>query len=99
MTKERSVTIPLDYPLQLADRRLDGITMRRPTMGDLIDHPVRDGLDYLGEIRLFATLCGLHEDDLRMMDSEDYLKLQLQYASFRGAKQSENTPGDDAAAR
>lgn len=99
MTKERSVTIPLDYPLQLADRRLDGITMRRPTMGDLIDNPVRDGSDFIGEIRLFATLCGLHEDDLRMMDSEDYLKLQLQYASFRGGKQPEKTPGDDAAAR
>lgn len=99
MAKEKNVTIALDWPVQLADRKLDSVTMRRPTMGDLIDHPVRDGSDFIGEIRLFATLCGLHEDDLRMMDSEDYLKLQLQYASFRGAKQPENTSGDDAAAR
>lgn len=99
MAKEKNVTIALDYPIQLADRELESVTMRRPTMGDLIDNPVRDGLDYRGEMRLFSALCDLHEDDLRMMDSEDYLKLQLQYVSFRGAKQPENTQGDDAAAR
>ena len=46
-------------------------------MGDLLDNPVRDGMDFAGEMRLFATLSGLHEEDLRLMDSEDYLKLQL----------------------
>lgn len=99
MAKEKNVTIALDWPVQLADRKLDTVCMRRPTMGDLIDNPVRDGLDYLGEIRLFAALSGLHEDDLRAMDAEDYLKLQQQYAFFRGAKQPENASGGDAAAR
>ncbi len=71
MAKEKNVTIALDWPVQLADRKLDSVTMHRPTMGELIDNPVRDGVDYLGEARLFAVLCGLHEDDLRMMDAED----------------------------
>ena len=99
MAKEKSVVVSLDYPMQLADKRLDSITFRRPTMGDLLDNPVRDGMDFVGEMRLFATLSDLHEEDLRLMDSEDYLKLQLQYESFRGAKQPPKKTGDDAAAR
>ena len=99
MAKEKSVVVSLDYPMQLADKRLDSITFRRPTMGDLLDNPVRDGMDFVGEMRLFATLSGLHEEDLRLMDSEDYLKLQQQYESFRGTKQSPKKTGDDAAAR
>lgn len=84
MTKDKTATITLDFPVQLADRLLTEVTMRRPTMGDLMDHPVSDARDFQGESRLYAALCDLKSEDLRNMDAEDYMKLQLQFMNFRG---------------
>jgi hypothetical protein len=84
MAKEKSVTIPLDFPLELADRKLDAVTIQRPTMGDLEDYPVNAGTGLKEEMALVAHLCGLHAEDLRQMDAEDYDKLQKQLLLFRG---------------
>lgn len=84
MAKEKSVTIPLDFPLELADRKLDAVTIQRPTMGDLEDFPVNAGTGLKEEMALVAHLCGLHAEDLRQMDAEDYDKLQKQLLLFRG---------------
>lgn len=84
MTKEKFVTIPLDYPMQLADSRIDGVSLRRPTMGDLEDFPVNAGTGLKEEMALVAHLCDLHTEDLRQMDAEDYGKLQTQLLQFRG---------------
>lgn len=83
-TKERSVTIPLDFPLELADRKLEEVIFRRPTMGDLADFPVNQTTNLEDEMALVGQLSDLHVDDLRRMDSEDYAKLQKQLLQFRG---------------
>lgn len=84
MTKEKIVAIPLDYPVQLADRELENVTMRRPSVGDLMDFPVNAATGLKEELGLVAHLCDLHVEDLRLMDSEDYGRLQKQLLRFRG---------------
>ncbi len=98
MTKQKSAIISLDCPVQLADRLLTEVTMRRPTVGDLIDHPIRDVQDMKGELRLYAWLCNLSEEDLRLLDMEDYAKIQRQYLFFRGITDAQGTdaPGADS---
>ena len=84
MAKEKCVTIPLDFPVELADRKLDAVTIQRPTLGDLEDFPVNASTGLKEEMALVAHLCDLHAEDLRQMDAEDYDKLQKQLLQFRG---------------
>lgn len=81
--KAKTATITLEYPVQLADKMLEAVTMRRPTMGDVLDNPVKGELDFAGEMQLYATLCDLRTEDMRGLDPLDYQKLQEQYALFR----------------
>lgn len=82
--KERTVTITLDFPMDLADRKIEEIIIRRPTMGDLVDYPVNQTTNLEDEMALVAHLTDMHADDLRRMDAEDYGKLQMQLLLFRG---------------
>lgn len=82
----KTATITLEYPVQLADRIMNEIIMRRPTMGDVLDNPVKGELDFAGEMQLYATLCDVRTEDMRGLDPVDYQKLQEQYALFRNSK-------------
>lgn len=84
MEKPKSATVKLDYPVQLADRLLTEITIRRPSIGDLLDYPLGPETGLPEELALMAHLCGLHADDLRALDAEDYAGLQEQLLRFRG---------------
>lgn len=54
---EKTAKITLRYPAQLSDRTLSSITMRRPTVGDMLDYPIKNGgLDE--EAALVAALTG-----------------------------------------
>ena len=83
MTKEKSKTIPLDFPIQLADRLLDTATMRRPTMKDLRLNRIKGPEDVDGEFKLFCALTGLRPEEMDEMDSADYARLQDVYVYFR----------------
>lgn len=84
MEKAKTAAVKLDYPVQLADRLLTEIIIRRPSMGDLLDYPVGPETGLLEELALMAHLCGLHVDELRALDAEDYAALQEQLLRFRG---------------
>ncbi len=79
----KSATVQLAYPVTLADRELASVTMRRPTMGDLLDHEPQKPEDVKGEVRLIGILCGLKEEEIRLLDATDYARLQKQYVQFR----------------
>lgn len=82
--------IRLDYPVQLPDRELCEVQMRRMTVKDMLDSPVKGASDMEGEVRLMARLCDLLPDDLYGMDFSDYAKLQEALLSFRrGAPDAE----------
>lgn len=85
----KSVKITLEFPVQLADRVLDSVTFRRPTLGDLMDCPISGESDVAGEVRLLSRLCGLNIEDMRAMDAADYSKLQQQFLTFRLGKSGE----------
>jgi hypothetical protein len=80
---KRSETITLEYPIQLADRLLDEVTMRRPTMKDVRDLRVKGPEDVAGEMKLIAAVCGLRMEELEKMDAADYSRLQNLYVRFR----------------
>lgn len=82
--ENKSVVIKLEYPVQLADRTLNEVTIRRPTLGDLLDYPIRDTSDLDGEMKLYSRLCDLVPDEMRLLDMADYTKIQKQYLIFRG---------------
>jgi hypothetical protein len=82
--KTQSALVKLDYPVQLPDRRLAEVVVRRPTLGDLMDFPVDAASGLKEEVALLAHLCGLNVEDMRALDSEDYGKVQEQVLRFRG---------------
>lgn len=87
MSKERSATIVLDYPVQLADRLLTEVTMRRPTLHEEIKYsPTSTDIMKAAEqeAQYFARLCGLSREEMGQMDLGDYDKVQAQYLFFRG---------------
>lgn len=89
MDNRKEVEIALDFPVQLEGRKLERVIMRRPTVGDLLDNPIRDVNDLDGETRLFGKLCGLVTEDMRRLDMKDYHKIQNQYLLFRDSATEE----------
>jgi hypothetical protein len=82
--KTQAAIIKFDYPVQLADRVLSEVALRRPTLGDMLDYPVDQHSGLKEETALVAHLCGLVVEDLRGIDAGDYNKLQDQLLRFRG---------------
>lgn len=80
--KERSIR--LEYPVQLADRLLEEVTMRRPLMGDMARHNLTANSSVAQEMALMADLCDLAPDEIALMDTTDFEKLQDQLLRFRG---------------
>jgi len=98
-----SETLELDYPVQLADRVLTEVTMRRPSMKDIRKHKITRDDDIDGELKMFADLCNLRVEELEAMDSADYTRLQRLYVRFRtpaerGTDTKRVTSGVDAGA-
>lgn len=83
MNKQKTATIKLDFPVQLTDRTMNEVTMRRPTVGDLLRYPVRDNADLEGELTMLCHLCGIVPEDAQGMDAADYDALRNQYVFFR----------------
>lgn len=79
----KNAVITLNYPVQLADKTLDQVTMRRPSMGDLLDHEPKGSDDVITELTLIGLLCELKQEEMRRLDSTDYARLQDQYVRFR----------------
>jgi len=79
-----TVTIKLDYPVQLADRVLTEVTMRRPVMRDVKKHNVGPNSGLAEDMAFMADICGLVPEELEEFDTADYEKLQTQLLRFRG---------------
>jgi phosphatidylserine decarboxylase len=78
----RSETLELDFPMQLADRLLTEVTMRRPIMKEMRKYPIKGPQDTEGEFKMFCVLCGLREEEMDVMDPADYRRLQDIYVRF-----------------
>lgn len=80
-----SVTIPLQFPVQLAERRLTEVTVRRPVMRDLLRHPLGRDSGPAEDMDFMGALTGLVREELEQLDVLDYEALQQQVLRFRGA--------------
>ena len=81
-----SEEIQLKHPIQLADKTLETVTMRRPTLGDMLDFPItgEDKITDLNtEAKLISKLCKLKLEEIRLLDFTDYERLQLTFIRFR----------------
>lgn len=88
MDKRKEVEIELDFPVQLGDRLLDKVTMRRPKMKDMLKFDI-DNVSIEESMKLVAGLCGLVPAEMEEMDSSDFDKLQKQLLLFRGVATKE----------
>ena len=86
--KSREETIVLDFPVQLADRVLEEVTMKRPNMKILKKYQVKGDKDVDGEMKLFCALTGLRMEELEELDAADYARLQEIYVRFRTPSKS-----------
>lgn len=83
MDNRREVEITLDFPVQLADRKLEKVTMRRPVMRDMLKRQIGMDMTLQDSVNLIADLCGLVSADVEQMDTCDFEKLQNQLLQFR----------------
>ena len=88
MDKRKEAVINLDFPVQLADRELTQVTMRRVTIKDMITHHMETGSGLAEEMELLCDLTGLNPSELERLDLVDYEKLQQQLLNFRGVGKS-----------
>ena len=98
MDMRTSVTIPLRFPVQLADRRLTEVTVRRPVMRDLLRHPLGRDSGPAEDMAFMGALTGLVREELEQLDVVDYEALQRQVLRFRGAADADGYPQDEPAA-
>ena len=59
MDMRTSVTVALLFPVQLADRRLTEVTVRRPVMRDLLRHPLGQESGAAEDMAFMGELTGL----------------------------------------
>lgn len=87
--------IKLDYPVQLPDRALAQVSMRRMLVRDMLQCPIKNQQDMEGEVALLALLCDLVPEELQALDMADYGKLQDALITFRAGRK-DAAPGNDA---
>lgn len=81
-----TTTLTLKHPVQLPDTLLTTLTVRRPTVGDILDFPIDVNAPDMKVIAAMnARLCGLNVEDLRRLDISDYAALNEIVARFQTA--------------
>lgn len=73
--------VTLDYPFTFKGLKVESLTMRRPTVGDLIAVG-KISEESEREIMLFTNLCQVEPDLIKSLDLKDYKKAQEAYSGF-----------------
>lgn len=68
--------VTLKYPFTVAGKKIEKLTLRRPTVKDLRTVSRFGETDEDKEIGLMATLAGMVPEDMDAMDAADYRVLQ-----------------------
>lgn len=68
--------LTLKYPFTAAGKKIEKLTLRRPTVKDLRSVSRFGDTDEDKEIGLMATLAGMIPEDMDAMDAADYRALQ-----------------------
>lgn len=84
MEKQNAINVKLNYPVQLPDKVLSEVTIRRPLVRDMIKHQMRAEMTLKESVNLLADLCDLNPEDMELLDTSDYENLMDAFLSFRG---------------
>jgi hypothetical protein len=77
--------IQLKYPFTAGGKKVERLTMRRPTVKDLRTMGRFGATDEDKEIGLIASLAGLVPEDMDAMDMADYKELQNSFRAMLDA--------------
>ena len=80
----QKLTVRLEHPVQLADRLLTEVILRRMTVGDMIDIPIPQTGDVAAMTRMIARLANLSPEDIRELDVSDFIKVNEEVNRFLG---------------
>ena len=75
-------TITLDHSISVNGTTVNSLSLRRPTVRDMLSVEQAAQSDAEKEIALFANLCEVPPSDLHALDLADYAKLQVAYQDF-----------------
>jgi len=78
-----SQTIELKYPIDVNGAEVKSVSVRRMTVGDLEIANLEKN-EFAKSIRMVATLTDLAPDDVRKMDSSDFMKMSVLVTDFLG---------------
>ncbi len=75
-------TITLKYPITVNNTAVSELTLRRPTVRDMLAADKMQGSDAEKEIRMFCNLCEVEPSVIETLDLADYNQLQQAYQGF-----------------
>jgi len=76
-----SVTVTLSRPIQINGASISALTMREPTVQDHLAAEGTKGSDLTKEVTMFANLCTIAPDDIKILPHRDYMRLTAAYTS------------------
>lgn len=91
-----TVTITLDYPINIDGIEVKTLSLRRMKVADQMAAEKLKGNDAEKEIALLANLCEMSPDDIQQLDIMDYAKLQAQLVNFHTPEQEQKSSGEPA---
>ena len=77
-----SSTIKLKFPIESEGRTLEEVTLRRPTVGDMLNADKGKGNEGDKEVRMFSNLTEIPLTAIEALDLADYRQLQEAYSGF-----------------
>ena len=77
-----ALEIALDHPVSNGDTTLKTLTMRRPTVKDILRARAAGRDELVAEVELLACLAGVETAALEALAESDYRKLTTAYARF-----------------
>lgn len=87
--------IALTFPIALANATVETLSMRRPTVRELLLMEKHQGDDLEKDLYMMGLLCEVEETVLYKLDALDFIKLQECYKGFfTPEKESETSKKD-----
>ncbi|WP_178306525.1 phage tail assembly protein [Vibrio algicola] len=74
--------IKLAYPVALANKTVETLSMRRPTVRELLLMEKHQGDDLEKDLYMMGLLCEVDDALLHQLDAMDFIKLQECYKGF-----------------
>lgn len=79
---DATVTIKLEKAITINGEKVDKLTMREPTVGDMFDTTKQNRTPAANEAHLMAQLCDISPEDIRQVSVKDYSRIVKKYVEM-----------------